>query len=196
MMLGYSKEIAVHRYADDLWRSLLMAGMAVLALIAGGQVRADDSLRDYRVGVGDRLKVIVFGEADLSGEFNVDARGFLSLPLIQGVQAAGLTTREVERAIANRLRPDFLKNPRVSVEVANYRPIYVLGEVRSPGSFPYASGMTVINAVALAGGYTYRAKKSGLRIVRAGDTSGRKERAREATPLNPGDVVEVPERFF
>ncbi len=186
----------MNRCAGDWWWRPSLAGIVMLALMAGSLARADDALRDYRVGVGDRLKVIVFGEADLSGEFNVDARGFLTLPLVQGVPAAGLTTREVERAIANRLQPDFLKNPRVSVEVANYRPIYVLGEVRSPGSFPYVSGMTVINAVALAGGYTYRARKSGVRIVRAGDTSGKKERAREVTTLNPGDVVEVPERFF
>jgi polysaccharide export outer membrane protein len=185
------------------WRGPLVAALGALLVIACSPVQTANPARtavvaanDYRVGVGDRLKVIVFGEEDLSGEFSVDARGNLSLPLIQSTPVAGLTTREVERAIGNRLQPEFLKNPRVSVEVINYRPIYVLGEVRAPGSFPYVSGMTVINAIALAGGYTYRAKKSGVRIVRANDTLGKKVRAREATRLNPGDVVEVPERFF
>lgn len=193
----------MNRYSDFWWRGPLVAAIAVLLVIACSPARtatpartADNTVPDYRVGAGDRLKVVVFGEEDLSGEFNVDARGYLSLPLIPGTPVAGLTTREVERAIGNRLQPEFLKNPRVSVEVVNYRPIYVLGEVRSPGSYPYVSGMTVINAVALAGGYTYRARKSGVRILRAGDAKGKKEQAREVTRLNPGDVVEVPERFF
>lgn len=172
------------------------AFIACVALSAASPMRAEDAAPDYRLGAGDRVKVTVFGQAELSGEFGVDGRGFLSLPLIQDVKVAGLSAREVERAIANKLRPDFLKNPRVSVEVINYRPIYILGEVRTPGSVAYVSGMTVINAVALAGGYTYRAKKSGLRIVRASDASGKKQRAREETRVYPGDVIEVPERFF
>ncbi len=92
----------MNRCAGDWWWRPSLAGIVMLALMAGSLARADDALRDYRVGVGDRLKVIVFGEADLSGEFNVDARGFLTLPLVQGVPAAGLTTREVERAIARK----------------------------------------------------------------------------------------------
>jgi polysaccharide export outer membrane protein len=91
------------------------------------------------------------------------------------------------------LQPDYLKNPQVSVEVLNYRPFYILGEVNQPGSYPYVNGMRIINAVALAGGYTYRADEDDLWVTRA---SGNRERAGPTTQIFPGDVIEVPERFF
>lgn len=165
----------------------------VLALLAVGPVEAAEA---YRLGAGDRVRVTVFGQEDLSGEFELDGAGRLSLPLIQRVQAAGLTLNELEAAIANKLKPDFLKNPRVSVEVLNYRPFYILGEVKNPGSYPYVNGMTVINAVALAGGYTYRAKENKVTIVRTGDIERKTISADHGTVVLPGDVIQVPERFF
>ena len=118
------------------------------------------------------------------------------MPLIQHVQAAGSTLAELEVAITNKLKPDFLKNPRVSVEVLNYRPFYILGEVKNPGSYPYVNGMAVINAVALAGGYTYRARENKVTITRAGDAERMSLPATHVTVVLPGDVIEVPERFF
>jgi protein involved in polysaccharide export with SLBB domain len=155
---------------------------------------ADDL--DYRIGPGDRVNVIVYGHKDLSGEFEVDSAGRLSLPLIQVVRAVGLTEQELEEAITRKLKPDYLLNPRVSVDVLTSRPFYILGEVKSPGSYPYESGMTIVNAVALGGGYTYRAKKNGVTIIRANDPDRRKIQADHDTKVFPGDIIEVPERFF
>lgn len=151
---------------------------------------------EYRLAPGDRVKVIVFGHEDLSGEYEVDNEGRLSLPLIKSVQASGLTIQEVEQAITDKLRPDYLKNPRVGVVVLEYRPFYILGEVKNPGSYPYSSNLTVTAAVALAGGYTYRARKNRIVIIRADDPDQEKIPAESNTPVLPGDVIEVPERFF
>lgn len=151
---------------------------------------------EYRLGGGDRIKVTVFGHEDLSGEFEVNGAGRVTLPLIREVQVAGLSAHEVEQAIADKLKPDYLKEPRVSVQVLTYRPFYILGEVNSPGSYSYVSGMTVVTAVALAGGYTYRAKRDYVYITRGGDSEKKKQRADPNAPLYPGDLIEVPERFF
>lgn len=167
--------------------------LASLPAMAADDVTADTS---YRLRSGDKLRVTVFGHADLSGEFEVDGAGKLSLPLVQAVTAADLTARELAAAITAKLKPDYLRDPQVSVEILTYRPVYVIGEVQTPGSYPYASGMTVINAVALAGGFTYRARKTAIQILRGSDTSRQKIEAAPETPVLPGDVIEIPERFF
>jgi polysaccharide export outer membrane protein len=118
------------------------------------------------------------------------------MPLVGDIEVGGLTVRETEGVIANRLQPDFLKNPRVGVQVTNYRPFYILGEIKEPGSYPYVSGMTVVQAVALAGGFTYRARQNRLFIVRGDDKAREKISATQDTAVLPGDIIEVPERFF
>ncbi|MGH8653624.1 MAG: polysaccharide biosynthesis/export family protein [Gammaproteobacteria bacterium] len=168
---------------------ILSGSFGVVSSVYG----ADD---DYRLGGGDRIKVIVFGQADLSGEFEISATGRVALPLIQEVQADGLTTRELEEAIIQKLKPDYLKDPKVSVEVVKFRPFFILGEVRSPGSYPYVSGMTVVTAVALAGGYTYRAKTAQAYITRENDPAKKKQLVEPNARVHPGDVIVVPERFF
>ena len=172
------------------------AALLVVTLVCFSLPRAEAQETTYRLDAGDRVKVTVFGHEDLSGEFEVDGAGRLSLPLIQHVQAKGSTLAELEEAITNKLKPDFLKNPRVSVEVLNYRPFYILGEVKKPGSYPYVNGMTVINAVALAGGYTYRAKENKVTIIRTGTIERETIPANHDTRVLPGDVIQVPERFF
>ena len=102
----------------------------------------------------------------------------------------------MEKIVAERLSPDYLKNPSVSVEVMNYRPFYIFGEVNAPGSYPYVNGMTVVNAVAVAGGYTYRARQGTAHITRAIDASRTPQDVDRDTPVLPGDVIEVPERYF
>lgn len=154
---------------------------------------ADDG---YRLAAGDLVKVVVFGHEDLSGEYRVDSEGLLSVPLIKSVQAAGLTAQEIEQAITSLLQPDYLKNPRVGVVILEYRPFYILGEVKNPGSYPYTSNMTVLSAVALAGGYTYRARKNRVTIVRASDPEKKPVLTDQNTVVHPGDIIEVPERFF
>ena len=151
-------------------------------------------MKDYVLGSGDRIRIVVFGQEDLSGEFEIDGTGYVSLPLIKEVTASGLTLRQLEALIAGKLKPDFLKNPRVNVEVLNYRPFYIIGQVKKPGSYPYVSGMSVINAVALAGGYTYRAREGKVLITRS--KNGKRKPANHTTKVMPGDVIEVPERFF
>ncbi|MGF1607961.1 MAG: polysaccharide biosynthesis/export family protein [Kiloniellales bacterium] len=148
---------------------------------------------DYVLGAGDQIRVTVFGHPDLSGQFQVGTNGRVSLPLVGEIKASGLSVQNVEQEIVNRLQPDYLKSPNVSVEVLNYRPFYILGEVNQPGSYPYVNGMRIINAVALAGGYTYRADEADLWVTR---TDGTRERAKPTTQVFPGDVIEVPERFF
>jgi protein involved in polysaccharide export with SLBB domain len=149
------------------------------------------------LGPGDHLRINVFNQKDLTGEYLVDGTGLLAFPLIGQVQAGGLTAHELERAIINKLKPDYLRDPNVNVVVLTYRPFYIVGEVKQPGSYPYVSGMTVINAIALAGGFTYRAKESSFYLTRA-DKDGRKNRM-DATPdtsVQPGDVITVRERYF
>ncbi len=148
----------------------------------------------YVLGSGDKIKIVVFGHNDLSGEYVIDGTGNVSLPLVKEVKAVGLTIQKLERTIINKLQPDFLKNPRVNVEVLNYRPFYIIGEIKKPGSYPYVAGMTVVNAVALAGGYTYRAKEGKVLMTLSKD--GKQVPATHNTKVMPGDVIEVPERFF
>lgn len=167
---------------------------------AGGEAGGDAELHharttDYTLGSGDKLRVIVFGEDDLSGEFDVTGSGMVSLPLIGQVRAQGLTVDEFENAVRTKLLDGYLKNPRVSVEVLNYRPFYIIGEVNEPGQYPYTSGMSVLNAVAVAGGYTYRANEDQVYITR-GDGKEQAYAADQSVKVLPGDVVRVPERFF
>lgn len=153
------------------------------------------SEEDYRLGAEDKVKVNVYGEADLSGEFVVDSSGVLSAPFIGQIPAKGLTVREFEAAYAKKLRDaEILKDPKVSAEVTSFRPIYVLGEVKKPGQYAYVSGMTVQKAVALAEGYTYRASEGSVEVTRGG-----KKFRMDVTPQTkvlPGDEIRIPERFF
>ena len=156
---------------------------------------ATDAPDVYRLGTGDKVRVIVFGEADLSGEFEIDTTGRISLQLIGLVQAAGLSSEELKAEIEHRLTGGYLLKPSVAVEVLTYRPFYVLGEVNAPGSFPYVSGMTVLKAVAIAGGFTPRARKGQVELLPRGDQS-RLVKVGPETRLEPGDVVRVGERIF
>lgn len=177
-----------------LIRPFAVAFFAAMVFAAPGNQAFGQKVTDYVLGPGDRVRVVVFGQNDLSGEFEIDGTGNISLPLIQGVKAAGLTLRQLEQTITNKLKPDFLKNPRVSLEVLNYRPFYIIGQVKNPGSYPYVAGMTVVNAIALAGGYTYRASERKVLITRV--KNGKQRPANRSTRVLPGDVIEIPERFF
>ncbi len=175
-------------------RSLLTASVVLLMVLDSTPAKAADD--HYQLSSGDKVKVLVFGQPDLSGEFQLDGTGRISLPLIKYIDAQGFTAEQLEDAIASKLRPGYLNNPRVSVEVLNYRPFYIIGEVRNPGSYPYVNGITVVNAVAIAGGYTYRAKEDNVVIIRAKDPRKEKINATRETIVLPGEVIEVPERFF
>ena len=150
----------------------------------------------YILGSGDRLRVIVFGEEDLSGEFVVDGSGGISFPLVGQVHATNLTLREFELALTNALKDGYLNDPRVSVEVLNYRPFYILGEVEEPGEFPYTASLTVMNAVATAGGFTYRANTRVVYIQRAGTDQEVQIPLTATLQVQPGDTIRIAERFF
>jgi len=176
---------------------LLVAFCVCHVPVADAQDQRQATTTDsYRLGSGDRLRVTVFGEAELSGEFEVDGGGAVSLPLIGDVDIGGRTVREAERRIEDHFRDGYLKQPRVSIDVLNYRPFYILGEVNNPGSYPFVNGMSVLNAVALAGGFTYRARENRIEIIRASDSSREPREATPSTVVLPGDIIRVPERFF
>jgi polysaccharide export outer membrane protein len=151
---------------------------------------------EYRLGHGDRLRIIVFGEENLSGEYQIDATGRLALPLVGEVQLASLSVRQSERAIEDLLRGGYLNDPRVSIEVLNFRPFYILGEVQKPGEYPYTSGLTVFNAVATAGGFTPLANQHRALIKRAGSESEVEVPVTAATPIGPGDTLRVQKGAF
>jgi protein involved in polysaccharide export with SLBB domain len=150
----------------------------------------------YRLGAGDRVHIIVFGQKDLTGNYQVDGSGMLQFPLIGQLHAGGMTAAELQQAIISKLNPDYIRDPSVSVEVMNYRPFYIVGEVQKPGSYPYVNGMTVLNAVALAGGFTYRAKDNEYKINRIANGQHVTLDASNDTPVRPGDIITIPERFF
>jgi protein involved in polysaccharide export with SLBB domain len=165
-----------------------------LPLPTGQPVAAPAGI-DYVLGVGDKLQITVFGEDDLSGEFQVSSTGTLSMPLVGEIPAAGQTAATVQHEIEAKLGNGYMKDPHVSLQVSTYRPFFIVGEVMKPGSYTYVNGMTVINAVALAGGYTYRADKDDIK-VKHGGVQGQEQHGEETTAVQPGDVVTIPERFF
>lgn len=149
----------------------------------------------YTLGSGDKLRVVVFRHEDLSGEFSLDGTGNFAMPLVGEIKALGLTSRELEERIVARLKDGFLVDPQVSVEVTNYRPFYILGEVTRPGQYEYVNGMTVLQAVTIAGGFTYRAKQDAVLLKRGGGNA-QGVLVGGVQAILPGDVLEVQERFF
>lgn len=181
-------------YAPFLSLLVLVAcgGIALPTTPAPTSVNPSDG---YVLEPGNRVRVVVFGETNLSGDFTIDTAGNLSLPLVGSVAASGITGAElVTRIQAALTREGFLREPKVSVEVQTFRPFYVMGEVRGPGEFPYSSGMTVLAAIARAGGYDYRARMGEVILVRMIKGEQVEYRANERTPILPGDIIRVLER--
>jgi polysaccharide export outer membrane protein len=151
----------------------------------------------YHLGPGDQIRIITLGDDQMTGAFRVNDSGAIAMPLLGAVPAAGLSTTELEHAIATDLtRAQLIQTPSVSVEVTTYRPIFVLGEVNHPGEFPYQPGMTVVSAVAVAGGFTYRAVDDRASVVRSIDGAAVEGRATRQTYVQPGDVITIYERRF
>ena len=151
---------------------------------------------DYVLGQGDKLRLNVFGENDLSGEFTVDGAGFVRLPLVGEVRAAGYTAPQLEGAITAALAQGYLKSPRVAVEVSAYRPFYIIGAVNRPGQYPYVDHMNALNAVALAGGFQTTAVESVVFIRREGSNEEVEVPVDRTTAIHPGDVVKVHTTIF
>lgn len=151
---------------------------------------------EYTLGSGDRVRVTVFNEPQFSGEYTVDGSGHVAMPMIGGVPVDGLTAPAAEDAIEEELSAKALVSPEVSVEVVDYRPFYILGEVSAPGQYPYVDGMTVLTAIAIAGGLTYRAETDRFSIVREKDGKAVEWAAERNSVVRPGDVITVFERYF
>jgi polysaccharide export outer membrane protein len=152
---------------------------------------------DYKLGAGDKIRIIVFGEESLTGEFLVPGgAGQIAFPLIGDVQAGGLTVSEMQQEVEAKLKDGYLKLPHVSIEVLNYRPFYILGEVTKPGEYPYTNGLTVVNAVATANGFTYRADTHHVYIRRAHEARESEYPLTSSVIVAPGDTIRIRERFF
>ena len=146
---------------------------------------------------GERIKITVYGEEGLTGEYDVNPSGYISMPLIGSIRAAGQAPVQFGRAIEARYRSGgFLQDPHVNVAVVTFKPFYVLGEATTPGEYPYRSGLTVHSAVAMAGGFTYRASRSIVLIRHIGDDVWREYSLTEPVPIAPGDLIRIPERYF
>jgi polysaccharide biosynthesis/export protein VpsN len=150
----------------------------------------------YRLDSGDQIKITVFNEPNLSGNFQVDGTVMISMSLIGEVQAKNKTVRQLQRDIETKLRDGYLRNPQVSAEVVTFRPFYILGEVNEPGQYPYTDGLTVLNAIASAGDFTYRADKRRVMIKSVDSPEERSVVLTPTTPVKPGDTIRVRERFF
>ena len=178
---------------------LLMAFVfAATAFVAMpmAQAPAQDGASEYYLGPGDKLNVVVFGHQDLSGEFEINVAGYISLPLLGQMAAADRTVRELQSQIEARLDREFIVDPRVSIEVRNFRPFFILGQVNKPGSYPYQSGIDIRQAVAIGGGFTRRAAATNVTLIRRTSEGKLRYRATLDVPVLPGDTIVVERRLF
>lgn len=180
--------------------SLILAGLG--GCVAAGRPQAPAPALPsgldgpYRLDSGDKLRITVFEQASLTNTYTVDQAGYVAFPLIGNVAARGATTQELAGSIAHGLGRGYLRNPDVSVEVDTYRPFFIMGEVRNPGQYTYVSGLTAQTAIAIAGGFTARAKDNEVEVTR--HLNGRVYTGVVPinSPIRPGDVLRVPLRFF
>jgi protein involved in polysaccharide export with SLBB domain len=163
---------------------------------AAAEAKDDRPSTDYKLGVADKVRMIVFNEPTLTGEYVVNSNGSLAVPLIGDVKAVGRTTADLQTEIETRFKAGYLRDPHVSIEILTFRPFYILGEVQKPGQYPFSSGLTVLNAVATAEGFTYRADKHHVYIRSAGEPAEHKYRLTSTTPVQPGDTIRLGERYF
>ena len=190
-------------------RSLVLGAMCLTAMATASIVRAQGAaqapagqppissqIADYRLGPDDKVRVLVYDEPDLSGEFSVNSGGTLSLPLIGEVPAVGKSVSELREVIAERYAAGYLLAPKVSIDVTEFRPYFILGEVNKPGDYPYTTDLTVSKAVATANGFTYRADQKHVFLKHTGEATETKYSITSDIPLQPGDTIRIGERYF
>jgi protein involved in polysaccharide export with SLBB domain len=174
---------------------VIRAVACVIATVAG--LCSSALAAEYKLGAGDKIRVVVLADPEFNSDYEVDATGNISARMIGRLSVLGMTTAELETALTQRYRDGgYLRNPRLSVELVSARPFFIMGEVVKPGSYSYVAGLTVAQAIAIAGGYTRRASTSRLKIKRFGSPANTEESVTEDSTINPGDIVRVPERFF
>ena len=180
---------------------LTLAGCAgdsatVASLAETQELMTQASTTSPKVQPGEKIKVTVFGEDRLTGEYEVDPGGNVALPLAGTIKAAGLTQTQLEQELTKRFKSEYLRDPKVTVEVTAFRPFYILGEVEKPGEYPYKGGLDVMSAIALAGGATYRSSRSNVLIKHAGELEFKQYPLSPSIPVLPGDLIRLPERYF
>lgn len=182
---------AVYSAAQEPWPEAQVVPVALSNSDPDGY-----SEHPYLLDSGDRLRIFVYGQPNLSRTYIVDNSGWIPVPLIGNINARGLTTSGLASAIRDRLGRDYVRDPQVTVDILQNRPFFILGEVRNAGQYPYVSGMTVETAVAIAGGYTERASQRTFRVTRRVDGIVEQIEAPSDYVVKPGDTVFVYERFF
>jgi polysaccharide export outer membrane protein len=150
----------------------------------------------YHLDAGDRLRVVVYGQEGLTNTYAIDAGGSITMPLIGSVPARGRTTAGLAAGISAKLRAGFIREPSVAVEIEAYRPFFILGEVAAPGQYPYVPNMTVESAVAIAGGFSPRARRDGVTVTHTDASGTARFVVPPGSPISPGDTVLVSERWF
>src|SRR4051794_34116370 len=202
----------VRRLAKPVFRGrsparLALAVCLLLSACGGGGSAPSATPEDFdrlraaaaappQLQAGEKIRVTVFGENSLSGEYQIDPSGFISLPLAGTVKAAGLTQNDLAHELEASLRSGYLKDPKVTVSILEFRPFFILGEVEKPGSYPYSSGLNVMSAIATAGGTTYRASQATVLIQHPGEAEMRTYDASKSIPILPGDIIQVPRCYF
>ena len=149
-----------------------------------------------RLQAGEKIRVNVYGEPSLSGDYQIDPSGFVSLPLAGKIKAAGLSQQQLEQELAAKFASGYLKNPKITVSISEFRPFYIVGEVEKPGAYPYTGGLTVLSAIAIGGGTTYRANQSYVLIQHPGESSMREYDTSAPIPILPGDIIQIPRRYI
>jgi protein involved in polysaccharide export with SLBB domain len=176
--------------------ALAQASTAKTATIVSDSAAAY-SMDNYVLGPNDKVKISVYGEAGLTGEYVISSDGKISLPLVGNVNAAGMTVKQFQDQLVTSYRDGgYLRDPKITAEVESARPFFILGEVKAPGQYPCLNGLTVMNAVATAGGFTYRADSDDVYIRHAGAVQEEKEKLTNTTPVFPGDTIRIEERWF
>lgn len=188
------------RFSPRALASLALAAAMLAGACAPSYTGSDYAIAEptgpYRLASGDRLRIIIFGQDNLSNIYAVDGSGRIAMPLINTVEAQGRTTQQLAQAIEAKLRAGYLREPKVSVEVETYRPFFVLGEVTNSGQFPFVHGMTVQTAVAIAGGFSPRGQRNSAEITRQIDGQTVTATVPITYPVQPGDTITIKERWF
>ena len=188
-----------------LFQALILAGCSASGQIASPEVPGANQFASappsrqagpYVLGPGDKIRLKVYGDADVNGDYEVNSAGNVSIPLIGQVKAAGLTTSQLERALFSRMKGKIANDPKINVEMATYAPFYIYGEVKKAGVYPFQPGITVGDAIATAGGLTYRADEGKVLLQRAGSRAAVAVPVDGAVRVYPGDNLRVAERFF
>ncbi len=184
--------------------AVVSIGALVLAACSTGPEMGDPEeltqagmgMAGYKLGSGDEIKVTVYGEPELSGPFVVDGQGSISMSLIGQVEVVNLSLTEMSRVLETKLKDGWLKDPKVTAELVKGHPYYILGEVNRPGEYPFVSGLTMMNAIASAGDFTYRADRGRILVKSADSPNEREVVLTPTTTVRPGDTIRIRERFF